>query len=266
MPYTYSHVILIGIDGAGNFYKNTETPNIKRLFNEGAGTDFCLTSLPSISAECWGSMLIGVPPEVHGLTNEIVERREYTNKEHPTVFKLIREGRPDAVLAAFCNWCPINSGIVESDAGAFLTTGEDARLTERICAYIIKNKPDFLFVQFDSIDGAGHTYGYGTERYLEELKKADGYVGRIRSAVEEAGIADDTLFIATADHGGFGQSHGGDTDKEKFVFFAAVGKTVIPGAEVELEVKDIPAVVTHALGVKGADNWNAKLPRGMFTE
>ena len=266
MAYTYKHVILVGIDGAGNFYKNTKAPAIRKLFEEGAGTDYCLTSLPSISAECWGSMLIGVPPTVHGLTNEIVEREKYKNSDHPSIFKLIRESRPEASLASFCNWVPINLGIIEEGLDVYQDCGDDDRLTTKICAYIKENKPDFLFVQFDSIDDAGHTYGYGTERYLEELTKADGYVGSIRAAVEEAGIAGDTLFIATADHGGFGQSHGGDTDGEKYVFFAAVGKTVTPGSKIDLEVKDIPAIVARALGVKGADNWDAKVPDGLFSE
>ena len=263
---TYKHVVLVGIDGAGNFYRNTEAPNIRRMFEDGAGTDMCLTSIPTISAECWGSMLIGVYPDVHGLTNSIVSSEEYKNGEHPTLFRLIRAARPDAVLGAFCNWSPINTGIIESDANVRLETGEDEDLCGRICDYIKAEKPDFLFVQFDSIDGAGHTYGYGTERYLTALTAADGWVGAIRQAIEDAGIADDTLFIATADHGGFDHGHGGTTDGEKYVFFAAVGKSVAPGTKIDLEVKDIPAIVTHALGVPGADNWQAKLPEGLFAE
>ncbi|MBQ6263518.1 MAG: alkaline phosphatase family protein [Clostridia bacterium] len=266
MAYVYSHVVIVGIDGAGNFYKKTETPVIDRLFREGAGTDRCLTSLPSISAECWGSMLTGVPPEVHGLTNSIVEREPYVNKDHPTIFKLIRDARSEAVLASFSNWSPINTGIVEGGLDVDFDSGDDAELTERICSYIKDKKPVFLFVQLDNVDGAGHSYGYGSDKYLETLSRADGHLGKIRAAVEEAGIADDTLFIATADHGGLGQSHGGDSDEEKYVFFAAVGKTVPKGSVINLEVKDIPAIVARALGVKGAPNWNARLPEGLFTE
>jgi phosphopentomutase len=75
---------------------------------------------------------------------------------------------------------------------------------------------------------------------------------------------EDTLFILTADHGGFDHGHGGDTDEEKYVFFAATGKTVNKGARIELEVKDIPAIVAYALGVEGNPTWQAKLPEGMF--
>ena len=209
MSYVYKHVVLVGIDGAGNFHQLTNTPNIDKLFAEGAGTDMCLTSIPTISAECWGSMLIGVYPETHKLTNGIVSSEEYKNAEHPTRFKLVRAARPDAVLGAFCNWSPINNGIVERDAGVTLETAEDPVLCGKVCDYIKAEKPDFLFVQFDSIDGAGHTYGYGTEKYLEALSGADEWVGAIRKAIEDAGIADDTLFIATADHGGSAPTQGG---------------------------------------------------------
>ena len=266
MGFTYKHVILVGIDGAGSFYKKTDAPAIRRLFADGAGTDRCLTSIPTISAECWGSMLIGVGPEIHGLTNDILSNRPYENGAYPTVFKRIRQAMPDADLAAFCNWSPINSGIVERGLGVYLDTGEDGALCDRICEYIKAKKPTFLFVQFDAVDSAGHTFGYGSERYLETLREADGYVGRIREAVEETGIADDTLFIATADHGGAGQNHGGDTDGEKYVFFAAVGKTVPRGVEIDMKVKDVPAIVTRALGVPGPDNGDSTVPAGLFAD
>jgi len=262
----YRHVIIVGIDGAGNFYRKANTPAIHRLFREGAGTDWCLTSIPTISAECWGSMLIGVGPEIHGLTNDIVSSRPYENALHPSLFRIIRTARPESELGSFCNWSPINAGIVERDLGVEMETGEDEGLTGKICAYIEEKKPEFLFVQFDSIDGAGHTYGYGTEKYLAALETADAYVARIREAVEKAGIAEDTLFIATADHGGFDHGHGGVTDEEKYVFFAAVGKTVKPGATLDMRVRDIPAIVLHALGLPADPNWEAKLPEGMFTE
>lgn len=264
--YKFKHVVLVGIDGAGNFYKYADTPAIHALFEQGAGSDRVLTSIPTISAECWGSMLIGVSPEKHGLTNGIVSSKAYESERYPTLFKLIRDAQPDAELGAFCNWSPINAGIVERGLGVTLETGEDGALTDKICEYIKNVRPTFLFVQFDSIDGAGHAYGYGTEKYLAELSRADGYVRRIYDAIDEAGITDDTLFIVTADHGGHDHSHGGTTDEEKYVFFAAVGKGVPAGAKIELEVKDIPAIVTTALGVQNLSDWDAKLPAGLFAE
>ena len=54
----YSHVIVVGIDGAGSFIKDADTPNFDRIFGKGAVTYGGYASFPSISAECWGSKLM----------------------------------------------------------------------------------------------------------------------------------------------------------------------------------------------------------------
>ena len=59
----YSHVIVVGIDGAGSFIEKADTPHFDRIFQNGAVTYRALSSNPSASAECWGSMLLGVGPE-----------------------------------------------------------------------------------------------------------------------------------------------------------------------------------------------------------
>ena len=34
--YTYKRVALIGVDGAGTFFRQTDTPNIDRIFENGS--------------------------------------------------------------------------------------------------------------------------------------------------------------------------------------------------------------------------------------
>ena len=264
MSYTYKHVIVIGIDGAGNFYRNAKAPTIRKIFAEGAGTDMCLTSIPTISAECWGSMLLGVLPDLHGLTNGIVSSQPYDGK-YPSVFTWIRKAMPDAKMGSFCCWNPINFGILD-DADTTQGTNHDGPMTDAICDYVKAEKPAFLFVQFDSVDGAGHSFGYGTEKHLAQIDTVDGYTGRIYEACREAGMLEDALFCVTADHGGWDHGHGGVTDEEKYVFFAAAGKTINKGANIDMQVKDIPAIITHALGVDGNPEWQAVVPNGLFTE
>ena len=93
----YSHVIVVGIDGAGSFIKDAETPYFDRIFENGAVTYGALASNPSISAECWGSMLLGVGPEVHKLTNGIVSSTPYpVDSKFPSLFRRIREVMPEA--------------------------------------------------------------------------------------------------------------------------------------------------------------------------
>ena len=110
----YSHVVVVGIDGAGAFIKEADTPEFDRIFADGAVSYDALASKPTISAECWGSMLLGIGPEVHKLTNSIVAKEEYpSDSAFPSLFKRIRNAYPEAELGSFCNWRPITDGMID---------------------------------------------------------------------------------------------------------------------------------------------------------
>ena len=272
----YSHVIVVGIDGAGAFIKNADTPCFDRIFASGAVTYDALASNPTISAECWGSMLLGVGPEVHKLTNEIVSKEPYpVDAAFPSLFRRIREVRPEAELGSFCQWSPITRGIVEQNLGVEHATGLDTLLTPKICRYIRSKLPEFLFIQLDSVDGAGHRNGYGTEKHLQRISEVDGYLGAIYGAAEAAGILEDTLFIAIADHGGTNPgtgkgSHGGWTDGEKYVTFAARGKNVRQGTVEQMNIRDLAAIVLYALGLEipafEETGWTSQIPENLFED
>ncbi len=264
--FVYERVVLLGVDGAGAFFRDADTPNLDRIFENGSKSYDVLTSDPTISAECWGSMLHGVTPNIHRLTNSIVEAIHYDpESEFPSVFRVIRENDPDANLASFCNWNPINFGIIEEDLGVHKDTAKDAALTEKICDYVAENDPKFLFVQFDEVDGAGHGHGYGTKKHLDQITVTDGYIAKIYEAYEKRGFLDTTLFLVTADHGGKGTSHGGLSDGEKYVMFAAVGGNVVKGGTIEdMEIRDCASIVLHALGYEQPSTWTGRVPSGLF--
>lgn len=266
--YTYKHVALIGVDGAGVFFRDTQTPNIDEIMANGAISYDVLTAEPTISAECWGSMLIGVKPEVHGLTNDILSSKPYDiNSKYPTVFRVISENLPGAAMASFSNWSPINGGILENNLDIYKDSSWDGALADKICDYLKENgAPTFMFVQFDDVDGAGHCHGYRSEKYLEQITVEDGYIGRIFDTYKDIGAIEDTLFIVTADHGGLGNCHGGSSDDEKYVMFAACGKTVVNGQIGEMEIRDTPAIILHALGLdeKKPKSWTARIPDNFF--
>ena len=263
----YKRVAILGVDGAGNFFSQTDTPHMDRLFAEGAVTYDALTSIPTISGECWGSMLLGVGPETHGLNNEIVSTKPYdVDSPYPSIFRVARQAMPEANLASFCNWNPINSGIIEENLGVHKdTAGKDAEVCEKILAYLDGSDPTLLFVQFDEVDGAGHKFGYGAKLYFEKITEIDALIGQIRAKYEEKGYAEDTLFIVSADHGGNRfHGHGGSTKREKLIFIGCAGKTVQTGVIKGMNVRDIAAVSAFALGLTPPDAWTAKIPEGIF--
>lgn len=276
MSRKHFHIIVIGVDGAGSWFRAADTPNFDRIFENGAVTYNALSSKPTISAECWGSMLIGVGPEIHGLTNDIVSSVPYdTASPYPSLFRRIREAYPKAVLGSYCDWEPITKGIVENNIGVSHATAHDTELTPVICDYIRENKPDFLFIHFDSVDGAGHSTGYGLPAFIDRIREVDKLIGDVYSAVEESDMLEETLFIVIADHGGINDekgkgSHGGWTDEEKYVTFAATGKGINKTEIEEMNIRDLAAIVLYSMGIELPDfdekGWTSQIPEGLFAD
>ena len=276
MKRKYEHIIVIGVDGAGSWFRDADTPCFDRIFEKGALTYNALSSNPTVSAECWGSMLLGVGPEVHKLTNDIVSSVPYdVNSPFPSLFRRIRESCPRAVLGSYCDWNPITYGIVENNIGVSHATARDEELTPVICDYIRENRPDFLFVHFDSVDGAGHRMGYGLPAFMERIHRVDQLIGEVYSATEDAGITENTLFMVIADHGGTNNeegkgSHGGWTDEEKYVTFAAAGKGINNTEIKEMNIRDLSAIVLYGMGIDSpafdAKGWTSQIPEDLFAD
>lgn len=264
----YKHVVIIGMDGAGAYFRDTDTPRCDEIFAGGATTYKSLMALPTMSAQGWASILHGVLPEFHGLTNEIIAKNPYpVNSPYPSVFRVAREAMPDAPLASFVEWNPINIGIVEDNIGVVKGTGnDDAEVTGKILAYLNGNTPTLMFVQFSSPDDIGESYGFGTEIYLATISTVDALVGRIYDQLKLKGLLEDTLFIVTADHGGINKSHGGDTDEEKYVFLGVAGKTVANGSIIDAEGRDVAAIAAYALGLEFPETWTGHVPAGVFKD
>lgn len=269
----FDRVFLIGVDGAGAFFREADTPCIDRIMKNGACTYNADTAIPSISAQCWGSMLLGVSPDTHKLTNSYVESHVYpTDSVNPSLFRRIREVYPDADLASFSNWSPINDGIVEHNLDVKFDSDSDDDMTDNIIEYLDEASPKFMFVQFDSVDGAGHSKGYGSAHHLDVLCEVDGFIGKIYDKLEERGLLENSLFIVTADHGGTpGGDHGGVTEAELKIYFGAAGDGVKKNGEIgEMFVWDTAAVVLEAFGIPvpeyTEDGFIGIVPDGLFED
>ena len=260
----YKHVVLIGVDGMGAYCKNADVKNINRIFEHGAVTYECSSVYRTVSAQCWGSMLMGVAPETHGLTNQ-----KLINEENidgcPTVFRIIHEAFPDSHSASFCCWNPINHGIVEDLPSLTREKVGDDAAAARVEEYIReRGVPALLFIQMNRIDASGHKYGYGTPDYLRDVEEADSYVGDVYSVYERAGVLSETLFIVTADHGGIEKTHGGGSPEEMNVFFGAAGHNVRNVTIERMCIQDIPAIIAYALGAPSPSHWASSVPPDMF--
>jgi len=263
----YKRVAILGIDGMGKFNAKASTPCMDELFANGAVIYDAVTSVPTISGECWGSMLHGVGPKTHGLTNAVASTKPYdVNSPYPSIFRAAREAMPEAKLASFSHWNPINTGIIEDNLDVCKGhINDDTQLCDMILGYLDANDPTLLFVQFDEVDGAGHKFGYGAKMFLEKITEIDALIGQVVVKYREKGWAEDTLFIVSADHGGNRRhGHGGRSRNEKLIFIGFAGKTVKAGTIAKMNVKDIPAIAAHALGLKAPETWTGKVLEGIF--
>ena len=275
----YDSVVIIGVDGAGTAFYDVDTPGLDRAFGDAALTYNVLTANPTISAQCWGSLMTGVAPYYHTFTNDALDKPNTGNYPYPTIFKLVHDSKPELPLAAFCGWSVLATGMIEQDLPVKRSGGDDASVTSAVLRYLDNNKPGLLFVHFDGVDHAGHTKTFGGKEYYDEIKTVDGYIGQIYDKLEEKGYLENTLLLITADHGGVDYTHGGLTDVEKYVFFGARGKSVNkdfgvrePNCDengsrvVDMLIRDIPAIVSYALDTEGNSEWDSYIPTGLFLD
>ncbi len=268
----YKHVFIIGVDGAGQFFRDADTSEFDRIFASGAVDYSVRVEIPTDSGPNWGSILTGVSYFKHKIHNgNSGETQRTSDTQYPTVFTVIRSAMPDTELASFVNWNNVNYGMIETDIGVHeVNVTDDAALTDEICAYLDEgNAPTLLFVQLDSVDHAGHEYGSASEQYMDAIHTADGYVGKIYDAVVRNGLADDSLFIVTADHGHKKTGgHGRFSMRETLTTVAAAGKTVVAGGELDktARARDIAAVTLFALGIERPAYMSARIPANLFQD
>lgn len=260
------HVIVIGVDALSpNGIINAETPIMDDMMANGAYTLNARGVLPTSSSTNWASMVSGSGPEQHGITSNGWERDDHslapvlTGSEEifPTIFGVAREQRPDMKIGAIYTWSGFGR-LIERSALSYDTTQEtDALTLEKATNYIKDKKPDFLFVHFDDVDHVGHSLGHKTPAFYEAVSHADQQIGQIVQATKDAGTFEDTAFIISADHGGIGFGHGGETLDEIEIPFILYGKGFKKGYLIKNKVYtyDNASTVAKLLGINQPHAW-----------
>ena len=264
-----AHVLLIGIDGWGAYSvpKAHDIPNIRQLMADGCYTLKKRCVLKSESAINWASMFNGAPTEMHGYTDwnsrvpEIPSAAVNKRNIYPTIFSIIREQMPNATTGCLAEWDGIKY-LVDSLAIDYVDVAsnyekDDTQLTRMAEKYIKKSKPTFLAVCYDQIDHVGHAIGHDTPDYYRVLAHIDVQVGRLVQALKDAGIYDDTIIMLTADHGGIGRSHGGQTLMEMEIPFIICGKNVKKGQLITdtMIQYDTAATIAEVFGLQRPQSW-----------
>lgn len=242
------HAFVIGLDGVRvDALQAADTPVLDGLIAEGAVTydGFAggelgeSTEQPTFSGPGWSSILTGVWIDKHGVRLNAFDDARFD--EYPHFFARVREQKPDAYLASFVTWVPINDEIVASaDADLVFPEEEpvdsatgDIAVTEAVVALMEAEDPDVVFVHLDQIDHQGHVVGFGPDvpEYVEAIEAVDSQIGEMIGAVRARPTypTEDWLVLVTTDHGGIGRGHGGQTAEERTIFVIARGGAIEAG-------------------------------------
>lgn len=267
-PKKVKHVILIGCDGFGGYaLPQADMPNVKKMMQKGAWSLKARSVLPSSSAVNWASMLMGSGPTMHGYTewgSAVPEIPSVDTNRYglfPTVFSLLKEQRPAAVSALIYSWAGINPLVEEEVPTIRVSSGDSDDFGADTAALIIKEqKPVLTFIHLHQPDVVGHNIGHHTPEYFNELKKVDARIGKILQAVQEAGIAEHTVILLTADHGGKNKGHGGKSLDEVQIPWIVYGKGVREGHQINNTIitYDTGATIAWLLRLKTPQSWRGK--------
>lgn len=267
----YERVFILGVDGAGRFFRDADTPNFDRIFADGAVDYTARAEIVTVSAQNWGSILTGVSCIRHGMTNNSTgAAARSSDTKYPSIYTYVRRAFPDAELAAFGHWSNINHGIIENDINVTKhNVNDDEKTTQAVCDYLdAGNAPKLFFVQLDDVDHAGHEYGSKAPAYFDAIRAADVRLGKIYDAIERNGLLEDSLIIVVADHGHLiSGGHWGLTMRETNVTLALAGKTVIKGGTLDRDARnrDVSAIALYALGVERPSHMSSRVPGSLFT-
>jgi hypothetical protein len=213
-------------------------------------------ALPTSSSTNWMSMIAGSGPEQHGVLSNAWQPGD--SDPPPTMFAALREHQPDATIGIFHDWADFDR-LVEPDVVDHAEhPGDEQDTMDAATAWLVDVRPTLLFVHLDHVDHTGHTYGWGSPDYVGSIESADGLLGQLRAALEDAGMWPYTAIVVSADHGGAGLLHGADTAAERSIPFVLHAPQTSPG-ELSRDVRiwDIAATVLALLDVPAPAEWIA---------
>jgi len=249
------HVIVVGVDGLnGEGVRKSRTPHLSKLMRTGAWTLKARAVMPTSSSPNWASMIMGATPEEHGVTSNDWEPTKYdiapkavgSGGIFPTIFGVLREQRPNAVIAVFHDWDGFGR-LLETNAPNKLLHVKDAIETaSKAITYFQENRPNFLFIHFDGVDHAGHGFGWRSEQYYDEVQMVDSLIGAIVGTVAQLNVTEKTIILVTADHGGSGTHHGGPSREEIEIPWIINGPGIVRGKEIKQTLNTFDTAPTLA--------------------
>ncbi len=253
------HVFIVSFDGGKPaVMRESRMPTLFSLLPRAASTFSAQTIFPSITLPSHTSMLTGVGPEKHHIlwNNWEPEKGLVTV---PTIFALAKDQK--LTTAMFVGKPKFLHLYVPKTVDEFSLPEYHARyVAEAAARYIVAKKPNLCFVHFADPDEAGHAHGWGSDEQKRAFAESDAALKTVLAAINQAGIAQTSVVLITADHGGHAKTHGLGIPDDMTIPWIAWGANVKPGTTITVPVTtyDTAATALWLLGVPLPANFDGK--------
>lgn len=261
------HVFIVSFDGGKpSVMQASKMPVTMAMAAEGAVTWQAQTIFPSITLPSHTSMLTGVGPDKHKiLWNDY--RPAFGPVKVPTIFQVAKNaGLKTALFAGKEKFKHLD--IPGSLDKYSMPDYSCKRVVAEAAKYVESDKPNLCFVHFADSDGAGHKFGWGSPEQIKAFEDEDVALKTLRDALDRAGIANDSVIILTADHGGHDKTHGLNIPDDMIIPWIAWGKSVKPATKITAPVTtyDSAATALWLLGLPIPAGWDGKPVTSAFVE
>lgn len=269
------HMVVVGVDGLSpDGILHAEAPNLKRLREQGAWTFHARGVMPTSSSPNWASMIMGAGPEQHGVTSNDWQPDKFdiapiaigSGGIFPTVFGVLRQQQPSAVMGVFHDWDGFGRLFERKAVNLIKDTDGPTNAVREAIVFWKDHKATFTFIHLDHVDHAGHEFGHGMPEYYASVAVADKLIGETIEGLRAAGMWEKTILLVTADHGGKGKGHGGATMAEIEIPWIIIGPGVKAGHEIKSPVStcDTASTIAYVFRLKQPDVWIGRPVREAF--
>jgi hypothetical protein len=252
-------IILDGIPAQD--LERVATPNLDQIARQGGyvraytgGQTGGYSESPTISAVGYNSILTGTWSNKHQVWGNGIESPNY---QYWTIFRFLKEARPDAKTAIFSTWQDnrikllgenlAQTGYLKLDRvvdGLELDTLRyphdaqsdyihqiDQQVAQEAATYLSTQGPDLTWVYLQYTDDMGHKFGRGPAMDAA-IQKADAQVELIWQAIQQRQQkGEDWQIWVTTDHGRKepeGKGHGGQSEAEREIWIATNARDLNP--------------------------------------
>ena len=283
-----TRAIVFGIDGFLTRCLNARLyPGFQWLIDHGSYTFKARTAINSVSGPGWSNILCAMSSEETGIRDNAwfapwlykkpqpVTPLTGNDNPLPCIFQTIKSNNQNLKTAAFFNWNWFlnfgNSSIPNSIDKEYYCRNNnfyeavdcDLKALNKTVELIISGDFDYYYIHFHSLDTAGHTFNFCSNKYVSVIATLDMHLQGVIQALINSKIYNSTYLLVTSDHGASDQTsyHGAFKDNDNlFVPWMIVGPNVKQGYKIKGNIKnaDTSPTILHALGLQQNPIWRAK--------